>query len=120
MELKPEIRSTLEANAKYTGIIEKIEHRSEPYEYLDVLIKPDGVEYTIKVGLPANLTYFPDGAPCSNLAKFVDRFGYKVAHGDFDSDSLVGKRVEFIAGEPQKTERGLFSRVLPETIRPVK
>lgn len=120
MELEPEVRSTLEANAKYSGVIEKVEHRTEPFEYIDVVVHPDGVDYTVKLGFPANLTYLPNGEAGSNLAKLADRFGYKRARGKFNTDALIGCRVEFIAGEPQKTDRGVFSRILPETMRPIK
>lgn len=119
MKLNPEVRSSLEANTKYAGVIEKVEERTDPYAYVDLVIRPDGVDYTVRVGFPANLTFLPNGEPGSGLAKLAVRFGYEAtAEAEFDTDSLAGKRVEFIAGTPQKTERGEFSRILQETIIP--
>src|SRR6056297_3108115 len=57
------------SDGKHSGIIEDITYRDTPYEYVDLSIKPDNSELSLKVGYPQNVS------PNSALGKLLTRFG---------------------------------------------
>lgn len=103
---------------KHTGEIDKVElaERKKDVEYIDVTLTCDGEEAKPRAGYPANLT------PTTLLGELLQRFGASPEIGveiDIEAILIVGTRVSYMTMD-QKTDRGTFSRVVRESLKPLK
>jgi hypothetical protein len=101
-------------DVKHTGIITKVEERTEPFHYVDVFLSIDGIPEVenLKWGAPYN--------PSLNgkLLKTLSKFGTIEAGKPFSVELLlVGRRVEFMT-ITEDTENGRFARVVDGSLRP--
>lgn len=103
---------------KHTGAIDHIEvsERKPTVEYLDVHLTCDGTDVVLKAGYPTSLN------PTTLLGKLLGRFGAKVepkAKVDVGSVLAAGRKVQYVTVD-DKSERGTFSRVARESLRPLE
>ena len=80
------------SDGKHSGIIEDITYRDTPYEYVDLSIKPDNSELSLKVGYPQNVS------PNSALGKLLTRFGINLENGKKVNlyQTFINKKVDFV------------------------
>lgn len=103
-------------DGKHEGEVTKLEERTEPYQYTDIFIKPDGHDVEIKYGCPSVLT------PNSKLGRLVVAFGFQpVKDQVITTDELkavfVGKRVEFMTLKKKSSDGKEFSEVISESVK---
>ena len=98
----------------HTGAISRIEYRDTPYRYTDIFIKPEGLDAELKLGAPSNLS------PNTKLGKLLLKFR-EIPFGEMvDPEKvLVGKKVQFQTLN-EKTEKGVFARVVDNSVKPVE
>ena len=107
MKLKVEPSRKL-ADGKHKGIIVNILYREQPFKYTDVVIKTEN-EVEVKAGYPTSL------AVDSKLYALMTRFGVSMVEGNnADPDVLLQKEVQFIS-----MIEGKFSKVIPESVKPL-
>ncbi len=116
MELKAEKAIKLE-DGKYTGIINGVEFRDEPFEYTDVLIKEDKTKFELKCGMPSKVT------EDTTLGMFIENITGKslVIGQDYVKtlEELEGKKIEFMVIN-KKTDKGSFCNIIPSSVKPIK
>ena len=96
---------------KHDGIITRIEHRTEPYGYIDIYIQPKGEEFEVKAGFPDVIT------PKSSLGKLLERLGINFSiHERVNLRHLIGKEVSFMSTNEIK-DNNVYVRVLRDTIK---
>ena len=102
----------------HTGKIVDVKSREfnkngETITYIDIHIKANEVDFQVKAGYPANIS------EKSGLGKVLNAFGTSLKVGTTldPSKVLVGKEVSFQT-TTKKTDRGEFSEVLKDTIKP--
>lgn len=97
----------------HEGAIIEIQERTEPYEYVDLIIESEGSR--VKAGYPATIN------PVSNLGKLLTRFGVELKiDEEIDVEkTLVGKKVKF---QTMTEERdGMkFSKVISTSVKPME
>ena len=91
----------------HQGKIIGINWRTNPYEYMDVVIESE--DLTVKVGFPANLY------PTNITGQLLTKFGANFAIGDnIDPVKiLVGKPCAFVS-----IKKGNFANIQPQSLRP--
>lgn len=102
---------------RHDGVITRIEQRSaskggREFSYIDVFVRTaDSAE--LKVGYPATLIRE------SALGRLLTRFGGQVIVGEsVDIEAfLTGKRCSFVTVN-EETDRGTFSRIQRESVKP--
>lgn len=101
---------------KHTGIIKSVVERTDKFDYVDLIIGLDDTPSLVelKAGYPFSIS------EVSSLGRLLERFGIKVIPNDeYDVESLLkGKKVSFVTMN-EKTERGTFSRIVPESVKPL-
>ncbi len=111
LEVKPTISI---ADGLHTGVIEKIEYRTDPYNYTDVIVKVDGEEFTLKWGAP---TYLSEGSKLFITLKVFDpslKVGDKV-----DPESILkDKKVSFMTLTEAKGDKK-YARIVDGSLKPV-
>ncbi len=115
MDVKCEESIRLE-DGKHMGQIIAVEERTEPYAYIDLVIKPTGTDLSMKAGYPAFLN------PTSKLGNLLLRFGAVLKIGEnFDPEKLMkGKMVEFMSiAKPGKTGK-VYANIIPDSVKPVE
>ncbi|MHA1865010.1 MAG: hypothetical protein ACTSWZ_00765 [Candidatus Heimdallarchaeaceae archaeon] len=102
---------------KHTFELTKVELRTEPFEYLDFYFKLTDVEGNpeVKYGVPYNFSVGKDGKPRSKLAKLLEKLGVDVTK-EIDTDELVGIEGTVMTIN-EETDRGVFARIVPESIK---
>ena len=100
---------------KHDGTITRVEYRTKPFEYADVIIEflEDSKVKSIKSGYPTMIT------PVSKLGVLLLQFGGTLEIGkDIDpAEILVGKRCEFMTMNKQ-TAKGTFAEVVSGSLKP--
>lgn len=100
-------------DGKHTGTIVRVEERTEPYEYTDVVIKEDSKELELKYGCP---TYLSTN---SKLGRLLANFTKVEVDIEIDpAEVLKDKRVEFMTLR-KKTEKGEFTEIVADSVRPI-
>ncbi len=86
--------------------------------YLDVYMRPDGVEFDVKYGCPvAGDKANPKIPKQGRLGKLLALLGADINSKTLDvSGSLVGKRVSFMV-QNVETAKGTFSNVVDDSIK---
>jgi len=113
MELKIEEVKKIE-EGKQIGKIVGVEYREKPYEYTDLIIEmQNGMK--LKYGLPTTVTLE------SRLGRTLIAFGASLeVGGSTDPDKVfIGKGCQFLVTN-DKTERGTFAKIVPNTLKPVE
>jgi len=113
MELKIEEVKKIE-EGKQIGKIVGVEYREKPYEYTDLIIEmQNGMK--MKYGLPTSVTIE------SRLGKALIAFGASLeVGGTTDPDKVfIGKGCTFLVTN-EKTDRGTFAKIVPNTLKPVE
>ena len=105
-------------DGKHEGIIKKIEYRGEEtgdkYEYTDIYIEEIETGLVLKVGVPTYLS--PNSKFGKLLSSFLGR-ELKPKERIVPEQLLIEKEVEFLT-TTEKTDKGEFSRILVETLKP--
>ena len=114
MQIPVEIPKTL-SEGKKSGAISRVEYRTEPYSYPDIFIRTteDGEDREVKYGCPTKIT------SVTKLGKLLVAFGAILTVGaSIDPENiLVGKKCTFMV-QNVETDRGEFSRVIDNSIKP--
>lgn len=99
----------------HKGTIIDVDERETPYHYVDVHIEIEKSLIVVKAGFPASISEM------SSLGELLVRFGTKIeADKEYDPEKILnGKKVQFLT-TTEKTERGEFARVVPESIKPIQ
>ncbi len=102
-------------DGSHRGVIKTIQYRTKPYEYTDLVIQfpIDGKQASIKAGFPTMVT------PESKLGKLLTAFGAILEVGkEIEPEAtLIERNVTFMTIS-NKTERGTFANVVPNSIKP--
>lgn len=96
---------------RHPAQIHKLEEREEPYHYVDVYFELEDAGTDIKMGCPAKIT------KNTRLGKLLETVGHHLKVGNMIDlgEVLVGKKV-WLQTVNEKTENGVFARVMPESI----
>lgn len=100
---------------QHTGVIEKIEYRTEPYAYTDVYIKSG--ESLVKSGYPSVVS------EKSKLGKLLSRFGcsLKVDETVDPERVLIGKKCKFLVSSEENSKDGqAYNNVVPASLKPAE
>lgn len=101
---------------QHTGKIVKVESRDEPFEYTDFVVEVDDYpSVQLKIGGPTNVSVDKNGKPKSKLAILLERLGVDLSADEIDEQEAVGKQISFTTTN-EKTPKGTFARIIPETI----
>ncbi len=103
-------------DGSHSGEIVKIEERTEPYEYTDLLVSLDDQEVQIRYGCPSVLT------PNSKLGRLLLAFGFQpvkeqVVTTEQLKQAFVGKKVEFMTLKKKTKEGKEFSEIVEDSLK---
>jgi len=103
-------------DGNHVGEIKKIENRTEPYEYTDIMIKLDDVDdIEMKYGCPTVLS------ENSKLGRLMQLFGASIEVGKkLNIDNfLIGKRVKCVTITKKNQKSGKeFSEIVEDSLKP--
>lgn len=101
-------------DGKHVGTIMNVSYREEPFQYTDVFVQPDGVDFEVKLGIPTRLS----GE--TKLGKLLRKFGADLRPGEeVDLESiLLKRRVEFMTVN-EETENGCYARIVDGSLKPL-
>lgn len=102
------------ADGLHTGVIEKIEYRTDPYSYTDVIVKVDGEDFTLKWGAP---TYLSEGSKLFITLKVFDP-ALKVGDSVDPEYVLKGKKVSFMTLTETKGDKK-YAKIVDGSLKPV-
>lgn len=98
----------------HNGTIVRVERRTQPYDYTDLVIKEDETGFELKYGCPTN------GSKNSKLVRTLEQLGVACVEGEtIDVHSIVGMRVTFMT-KNKTSDAGTFARITADTIMPAK
>ena len=111
MELEVKATAYVE-EGKHQGEITKVEYRHQPFEYTDIYVRVDGVDATLKYGVPTKLS------PSTALGVLLASFGQPLQIGQrIDPEkALVGKPCEFLVMTVTKGEKK-YSEIVKNSLR---
>ena len=100
---------------EHTGKIVGVEYTTEPYKYTRFVIQLDGGEDKIRLDFPTKITLN------SGLGKFLIKMGLtlEVGKGLNIEALLLDKELTFQTIN-EETEKGVFARVVPTTIKMIE
>jgi hypothetical protein len=112
MEIEVKASAYVE-EGKHQGEIMKVEYRHTPFEYTDIYIRVDGVDATLKYGVPTKLS------PNTALGVLLASFGQPLTIGQrIDPEkALIGKKCEFLVMTVTKGEKK-YSEVVKNSLHP--
>lgn len=100
---------------KHQGTIVHIIERSEPYKYIDIVVRMDDDTGTeLKRGYPAAIS------EASALGRLLMRFGETIKEdSDYDVEKVLkDKKVTFLT-QNKKTDKGTFADIIAESVKPL-
>ncbi|MAH50117.1 hypothetical protein CMI37_30130 [Candidatus Pacearchaeota archaeon] len=102
-------------DGKHTGEIVRVEARNEPFAYVDFYIKPEGTDFEIKYGCPANISVN------TKLGKLLALFAV-FKPGDHVDPELVmkGKKVAFMTQMEKASDGNEYVRIVENSIKPAE
>lgn len=103
------------SDGKYNGEIIRVVNRTEPYNYTDVFIQPDGKEIELKYGCPTMLT------PNSKLGRLLTLFGSGFQKkGKVDPEKVLkGRRVEImVINKKSKKDGKEYAEIVEDSVKP--
>ena len=110
-----EVKATLVLpDGKHKGVITNVSHRTDPFGYIDMTVKVAKTEGELRFGYPDTIT------ERTGLGKFLDQMGIKLVVGkqvDLGHE-LLGRQISFTS-ENEETEKGVFARIIAETVKPL-
>jgi len=116
-EMKGKVEDTIKIeDGKHKGVITDIIYKDEPYNYVDIVIKEESQEIELKCGVPFKIT------ENTALGQILQNFGAELkVDKEIEIDDILKKdtKVEFLT-KTEKTERGTFARIIPDTVKPLK
>lgn len=113
MELVPKKGINLE-EGKYSGVVSRIEYRTEPYKYTDVYIEVVGKEgIELKYGCPTSEGM--DSKLMKLLAKFTE---IKEGQAVDPEKVLIGQQVSFVVVDEDKGDR-TYAKIAEGSIKPL-
>lgn len=115
MKAKVEKTITIE-DGKHTGIIKGLEYKTEPYSYVDIVIKEDKSEVELKCGVPFKVT------ENTALGGILENFGAKLeVNKEIEIEDYLkeNRKVEFIT-VTVKNDKGKFARIVSQSLKPTK
>ena len=112
MEIEVKASVNLE-DGKHNGTIEKIEFRTEPYEYTDIFVKEQETGFIVKHGCP---TLISEKTKLGKLlAKFVE---LKVGEKLDPEKVLSGKEITFMTIMEKGRDGNEYNRIVDGSIKP--
>lgn len=117
MKIKVEKAIKLE-DGKYEGIIKALNYRDKPFEYVDIVIEETKSELPINCGVPQKIT------ENTMLGRIMENFGCDIekfvdSEIDIEDYIKIGMKVQFLI-QNKKTDKGTFSNIVPNTLKPLK
>lgn len=109
-------------DGKYTGKIEDVEFRHEPYEYTDVKIKENTNALILSYGVPTTLS------EDSRMMNLLESLGIDIDRNieytqddleKFLKKNLIGRKVSFLVMN-KTTEKGTFANITPDSVKTAK
>ena len=99
----------------YTGTITKIDYRTTPYDYTDIIIEEDKTGIALKYGCPSKVSEKTKlGRLLSNFTKLV--IGEQVSPNSI----LINHKITFeVLNVPNKRGDGTFVRIKDDSIKPI-
>lgn len=101
---------------QHTGTIKSIEvsERKQGVVYIDVFVTCDGSDAILRAGYPQS------SSPKTLLGKLLTRFGANMKAGSKVSVNKILKPGSKVSYQTQddETERGTFSRIIRDTLKP--
>lgn len=102
-------------DGKHEGLIVDVNHREDPFGYIDVFIKEKVTAAKIKVGFPDKIT------ETTALGKFLENMGLDLHVGQpIDLKLLLLSRAVTFSTVNEETDKGVFARVIRGSIKPKK
>lgn len=113
MEIEFKASANLEDGLHY-GVIDHVENRTDPFEYLDIFIKESETKFTLKYGCPNNAT------EKTKLGKLLLKFKPEIKIGEkVDPEKiLVGKEIKFMTVVEKAKDGNEYCRVVDGSIKP--
>ena len=101
-------------DGSHEGIIVRVERRTTPYDYTDVIISMNEGKTEMKAGFPTYLT------PDSSMGRLLTRMGTTLVIGQmYDPEVLLqGKKVFFMTLAEKKSDGREFAEVIRDSIKP--
>jgi hypothetical protein len=105
-------------DGKHSGTIIRVEFRSDPYEYTDIVIKLDDADIEMKYGCPTVLS------ENSKLGRLVIAMGEKFEKGKKvnPEKTLKDKKVEFmtLTKKSKQDSKKSYSEIVADSIKPIE
>jgi len=113
MEIEVKESVSLE-DGKHSGLVERIEYRTDPYDYTDVYIKELDTGFTLKYGCPTAVS------DKSKLGKLLSRF-IELKKGSMVDPAkiLVGREVTFMTITKQGKNNKEYTEIVDDSVKPV-
>lgn len=101
----------------HRGVVKEIVTRSDPFEYIDFVIQPDGADFEIRYGVPDRLT------PNTKLGRLLENFGAKLEIGNkikIKDFIKIGMRVQFqtLRRKSKKNPDLVFAEIVEDSLKP--
>lgn len=114
IRMKAKINAVIKLeDGKHTGIVQKVEYREKPYNYVDIVIKEDTTGLDLKAGYPF---YISEN---SALGQVLMNFGMKNEIGkEVEIEDYIngGLKVSFLT-QTEKTDKGNFVRIIQSSLK---
>ena len=113
MEIEVKESVSLE-DGKHAGLVERIEYRTDPYEYTDIYIKELDTGFALKYGCPTAVS------EKSKLGKLLSRF-IELKKGTMVDPAkiLVGREVTFMTITKQGKNNKEYTEIVDDSVKPV-
>ena len=96
----------------HEGVIIKVEYRTSPFNYTDVIIETEDTK--AKAGYPTSIT---EG---TSLGQLLIRFGNSLKVGELiDPDVLIGEKCKFLIAHVVTKDKGTFGNVIGSSVKPI-
>ena len=114
MEIEFKASANLE-DGLHVGIVDHVENRTDPYEYLDIFIKENYTGFILKYGCPNNAT------EKTKLGKLLLKFkpSIKVSEKVDPEKLLTGKQITFMTVTEKAKDGNEYCRVVDGSIKPL-
>jgi hypothetical protein len=101
-------------DGSHEGVIVRVERRTTPFDYTDLIISMNEGKTELKAGFPTYIT------PESHMGKLLTRMGTTLVIGTmYDPEALLkGKKVFFMTLTDKKSDGREFAEVIRESIKP--
>lgn len=110
-------------DGKHSGKIVDVLERTEPYEYIDIMVEipVEGDKIKIKYGCPTSISINKDNEPTTQLSKVLTLFGMNIV---MDKEITLQEMKELLVGkkcavliENKTSKAGIFANIV--SLKPV-